>query len=244
MTANTLSASIGATLTERNVARFIAKADDLNGPRVLVIDIETLPCLFYAWGTGKQHLGIDALHTDWSLASIACKWLGIDGMFYADNRFHADPRDDAEQIECLHAILSSADMIIAHNGAKFDLPKIKARMAIRDYAPLPPLKVIDTYQLQAKAFGFTSQKLVYVSGFASDDHKDEHKKFPGRELWTQCLAHNPEAWEEMQHYNCIDVIATEQMYLKLRGWYVNQPNFGPYVGSERSACYEKTLAGG
>ena len=196
---------------------------------MLVIDIETAPLEVYVWSFGKQHVGLDQLITDWSLLSVAMKWLGIDGMFYADNRYRPTPRDDFEQLLCLHTILQETDMVIAHNGAKFDMPKIRARMALNGFPPLPPITVIDTYQLQAKAFGFTSQKLAYVSGVIGDQEKSEHAKFPGRELWNQVLANNPEAWNEIQDYNAKDVIATEAMYLSLRGWYRNAPNFGPYV---------------
>lgn len=226
-----MSDLLGHTPTDaiRNAKAFASKSSGINGPRVLCIDIETFPLLVYSWGLFKQHITLDQLHTDWSMMSFACKWLGIDGMFYADNRFRADPRDDFEQLLCLHTILSEADMLIAHNGAKFDLPRIKARMAINAMPPLPPLEVIDTFQLQAKAFGFTSQKLAYVAGLAGDKGKDEHKNFPGLSLWKECLNHNPAAWAECEHYNKTDVLENEAMYLSLRGWYRHGPNFGPYV---------------
>lgn len=229
--AHTPSVPTGVKLTDAtaNAQAFAAKSAGVNGPRILVLDIETFPLLVYTWGLFKQHITLDQMHTDWSMMSFAAKWLGQDGMFYADNRHRADPRDDFEQLWCLHFILSEADMVIAHNGAKFDLPKIRARMAINGFPPLPPITVIDTFQLQAKAFGFTSQKLQYVAGLAGDRGKDSHKNFPGLSLWKECLAHNPAAWEECRIYNCQDVTENEAMYLSLRGWYKNAPNFGPYV---------------
>lgn len=225
----------GRTLTDAivNAKTFTAKSANINGPRVLVLDIETAPLEVYAWSFGKQHVGLDQMITDWSLLSVAMKWLGIEGVFYADNRYRANPRDDFEQLLCLHTILQETDMVIAHNGAKFDLPKIRARMALNGFPPLPPITVIDTFQLQAKAFGFTSQKLAYVSGVIGEQEKSAHAKFPGLELWKQVLANNPEAWDEMQHYNVQDVIATEAMYVSLRGWYRNAPNMGPYVAPSK-----------
>lgn len=212
-----------------NARAFAAKSAGINGPRVLVADIETFPCIFYAWGPGKQNLGIEALHTDWSMMSFCGKWLGIDGVFYADNRYRAWPRDDFEQLLCVHVILSETDMVLAHNGKKFDMRKIRARLALNGFPPLAPIKVIDSYQLNDKAFGFTSQKLAYVSEHFGDQGKSEHVKFPGLHLWKQCEAGNMEAWEECREYNTRDVLETEAMYLKLRGWYHHGPNFGPYV---------------
>lgn len=226
-----MSDLIGHTPTDaiRNAERFAAKVADINGPRVLVADIETFPCVFYAWGPGKQHVGIEQLITDWSMMSFCGKWLGIDDVFYADNRFRVDTRDDFEQLLCIHTILSNTDMVLAHNGKKFDMRKIRARLALSGFPPIPHIDVIDTYQLNDKAFGFTSQKLAYVSKHFGAEGKSEHAKFHGLHLWKQCEAGNMEAWEECRNYNTRDVLETEEMYLQLRGWYRNQPNFGPYV---------------
>lgn len=204
---------------------------------MLVFDIETFPCEGYFWQPGKQYVGMEQITKDWSMMSFCGKWLGMDGVFYADNRFRADVRDDFEQLLCLHAILSQTDMVLAHNGKKFDMRKVRARMALVGLPPLPHVEVIDSYQLNDKTFGFSSQKLAYVSKFFGDQGKSEHAKFHGLHLWKECLAGNMEAWEECRTYNTRDVLETEAMYLKLRGWYRNAPNFGPYVTPSKEGVH-------
>jgi hypothetical protein len=46
--------------------------------------------------------------------------------------------------------------------------------------------------------------------------KKRHAKFPGFELWRECLAGNHEAWDEMREYNIDDVLSLEELYLVMR----------------------------
>lgn len=48
--------------------------------------------------------------------------------------------------------------------------------------------------------------------------KSAHKKFPGFELWKQCLARNKEAFKEMEQYNKMDVLSLEELYTKISPW--------------------------
>lgn len=213
----------------KSLAKFIAVPGRTNGPRVLVADIETFPIVAYVWSLWKQNIGLDQIERDWSMMSFAAKWLGRPEVFYLDNRYMADARDDSAQLAALHELLSNTDMVIAHNGARFDLPKIRARMAMSGYSPLPPVKVIDTLLLNRKAFMFTSQRLAYVSERLATVPKDEHAAYPGFKLWRGCMAHEKAAWAECEKYNITDVTSLEETYTALRGWYEGAPNFGPYT---------------
>lgn len=216
----------------KSLDRFIRVADRMIGPRVLVADIETFPILAYVWGLFKQNITLDQITEDWSMMSFACKWLGHPEVFYLDNRDRDDPKDDSIQLHALHAILSQCDMVVAHNGARFDLPKIRARLALNGHKPLPPIKVIDTLLLNRAAFGFTSQKLQYVSDKFAVDAKSGHKKYPGWKLWLGCMAHDLGAWRECQEYNITDITSLEETYIATRGWHSGGPNFGPYIENE------------
>ena len=43
-------------------------------------------------------------------------------------------------------------------------------------------------------------------------------------MWLECLRGNDEAWAEMKEYNIIDVIALEELYLRLLPYMKNHPN--------------------
>lgn len=217
---------------ERNLGKFIAVNKRFAGPRVLVADIETFPILAHVWGLRLQNISLEQIEQDWSLMSFACKWLGHPEVFYLDNREQEDVRDDYSQCAALHELLNNCDMVIAHNGQRFDLPKIKARLAFHRMTPTPHVVVIDTLNLNRTAFGFTSQKLQYTAQHFASSQKDEHNEFPGWKMWREVLNQNPRAFKACEKYNIQDIVSNEEMYLTLRGWYQGAPNMGPYLSAE------------
>ncbi len=207
-------------------------------PKILVIDIETSPLEAWCWGLWDQNIGLDFIKTEWSILSFAAKWLGKKQIIYADTggRGARKVRDDKPLMKTIHALLCEADIVIAQNGKRFDVRKMNARLAAHDFGPPSPYRVIDTMIVAKKYFAFTSQKLAWTSKYLTDIPKEEHKEFPGFELWTECLQDNPKAWRVMKRYNIRDILSTEQVYLKLRPWIENHPNLGVYDERDRPLC--------
>jgi hypothetical protein len=87
-----------------------------------------------------------------------------------------------------------------------------------------------------RRFGFSSNKLAWLTAKLTKVKKLTHKKFPGFSLWESCLRDDPEAWAEMKLYNQVDVLATEELFLKLRGWIDNHPNMGAYAEADKPVC--------
>lgn len=205
-------------------------------PKILTLDIETAPIEGFVWSLWKQNIGISQITTEWSLLSYAAKWLHQKRVIYRDNRDREDPRDDAVLMEELWNLLNEADIIIAQNGIKFDLRKIRARFVLLGFKPHSPVRVVDTLLEARKAFAFTSNKLEWLSDKLSTRPKSKHKKFPGFELWTECLKHNVAAWNEMRAYNKVDVLATEEVYLAIRPWVQGHPNIAVFDDHEHMRC--------
>lgn len=219
-------------------------AQTAHAPRILVLDIESSPVEAYVWGLWDQNVGIDFVKTDWTILSYAAKWLGDKQVMYADTggRGADKVRDDAPLLGDLWNLLHEADLVIAQNGKKFDMRKINARLIVHGMTPPSPYKVVDTLLGARKYFAFTSQKLAWTSKYLTDTPKAEHKKFPGFELWVECLADNPLAWAEMKKYNKQDVVATEQVYLRLRPWLGTHPNISAGAGQCPACRTGKTEA--
>lgn len=207
-------------------------------PRTLVIDIETSPIEAYVWQLFDQNVALNQIKTEWSILSYAAKWVGERKMFYEDTsgRGPKHVRNDKKLMPGLWALLDEADTVVGQNHKKFDLKKIHARMIEHGYEPYSPIRVVDTTIEARKYFGFTSKKLAWMSAHLTDCPKDEHKQFPGFELWTGCLSDNPKAWREMKKYNCRDVESTEQVYLKLRPWMATHPNGATYIEDKEMRC--------
>src|SRR6185312_1286092 len=189
--------------------------------KVLVFDIETAPVLAYVWGLKDQNVAVNQINRDWYVIAWAAKWLGAPAseVMYMDQRAAKDIEDDKKILGALWKLLDEADIVVTQNGKNFDGPKLNARFIMHGMRPPSPYKHLDTYQIARNAAKFTSNKLEYLTDKLCTKYKKlEHAKFPGFSLWKECLLGNIKAWDEMRKYNKHDVLATEELYMKLRAW--------------------------
>ena len=201
--------------------------------KILIVDTETAPNVAYVWRLWKQNISKAQILSHSNIMSFAAKWFGEDEIFYEENRND----DDRLVVSRLCELLDEADFAVAHNGANFDFKQIRARALVNGIKPPSPFKTIDTYKIAKKEFGFPSNSLEYLTDVLGCEHKkDGHKKFPGFSLWVECLKGNDEAWEEMKHYNILDILALEDLYVKLRPWATNHPNVAIYQEAQTPVC--------
>lgn len=206
------------------------------GPKVLLLDIETCPVLGYVWALWDQNVSVNQIKTDWSILSWSAKWLGEKEIMYADQRHAKNIENDAKMLKGIYNLLDEADVVITQNGRQFDQKKLFARFVINGFMPPSSFKHIDTKLLAKKHFGFTSASLEYMSEKLCLKYKKlRHEKFAGFELWKQCLAGNKAAWREMEKYNKHDVLALEELYTKLVPW-DSSVNFSLYTDAEDNVC--------
>jgi predicted RNA-binding Zn-ribbon protein involved in translation (DUF1610 family) len=208
------------------------------GPRIVTLDIETAPIESFHWGLWDQNIALNQIKVEWTILSFSAKWLGDKKVIYRDTggRGVGKVRDDKALLLELWGILDEADIVVAQNGQQFDVKKINSRMLMSSMGPYSPIKIVDTMLVAKRHFAFTSNKLAWMSKHLTKAKKSEHKKFPGFELWTECLKDNKKAWAEMKAYNQIDVLATEELYLKMLPWIQGHPNVGAYSSNEEIVC--------
>ncbi|CAB3798789.1 ribonuclease H-like domain-containing protein [Pararobbsia alpina] len=198
-------------------------------PRILFLDIETSPVLGYVWSLWKQNVGLNQIKEEWCILSYCAKWMGDPRVIYHDNSRQRNKEDDTRIIKRLWRMLDQADIVVAHNGKSFDVRKIQARFLLLGMPPPAPFKIVDTLLETRKHFAMTSAKLEFLTDKLCVIHKKKkHAKFPGFELWRECLKGNPEAWAEMKEYNVEDVLSLEELYLILLPWMQGHPNVGNY----------------
>jgi len=203
--------------------------------RIGIFDIETAPKLAYVWRFWKENIGAKQVLEHCEMLSFAWKWLGESKVHYFDVRKQG--LDSEKQlIERLHGFLDEADIVVAHNGDKFDLGTFNGRALIHGLAPPAPYKTVDTLKVARKKFCFESNRLEYLARVLECTEKDSHKEFPGFELWAECLAGNRKAWNEMKKYNIQDVETLEEIYLKMLPYIDNHPNVALINSSEVPAC--------
>ena len=203
--------------------------NNIEMPKVLILDIETTPMAVWTWSLGKQYVGHHAIMKDkkgammdWHLLSWAAKWL-YDDEVMSDilKPNEARARKDKRILKSIWGLLNEADIVIAHNGDRFDLRKINARFIANDIKAPLPFKTIDTLKQARKEFAFSSNKQDFITKFL----KLEEKLDTEFNLWIECMNGNPSSLKRMQDYNRTDVVGLEELYLKLRPYMKSHPNF-------------------
>jgi len=202
-------------------------------PKILLLDIETAPLKAFVWRLWKQDIYIDQIISEWFMISWAAKWLYSDkimGEVLTPEEIKRE--DDKSIVTSLWYLLDEADIVIAHNGDSFDVPKLKTRFLFHELPPPSFYQTIDTKKVAYKEFGFSSNKLDFIARFLGIGEKMD----TNMDLWVKCLEGDGESLWYMLHYNKHDVEILEQVYLKLRPYIKNHPNYNLYIDSEERVC--------
>lgn len=230
----TSASSVFYILDEHYYVREEKVAPD--GAKVLIFDIETAPEKAYVWGRWKQNVGVPQVIERSYMLSWAAKWFGTEEIFADALPFYDDYEigvpSDRGIIESLWFLLDEADVVIAHNGIKFDLAYANSRFAYYGMGMPSPFKVIDTLKVAKKYFRFPANSLAELCAYFGIETKLD-TKFT---LWTGCMNGDKESWNEMVEYNMRDITALEGVYLKLRPFDKGTPAFNLYYADELLRC--------
>lgn len=190
----------------------------MKNPKILIYDIETSPNLAYVWGKYEQD--VIEYAKEWQILSVAWKWLGDKGTHVTTLNDSA-VRDDKELCAKLWELFNEADVVVAHNGDRFDQKKVRARFLFWRLPPPKPFVSVDTCKVAKKYFKFNSNKLDDLGEHLKMGRKYKH---PGFSMWRGCMAGDPASWKKMARYNKQDVVLLEKIYLCMRPWMDNHPS--------------------
>ena len=209
-----------------------------NEPKILLFDIENAPNTAYIWGLWQEVISQDMLDQNWFMLCWAAKWLGNKEIYSSalvdfPKNYKRDKEDDKLILQKLWQLLDEADIVIAHNGKKFDVRKANARFIMNNMPPPSPFKVVDTLQEARKYFFFTSNKLNDLGKYLGVGQKVETGGF---KLWKQCMDGDLKAWDKMVKYCKNDIILLEKIYLKLRPYMETHPNINLYSHDIDNKC--------
>ena len=207
--------------------RFTESDDPAEGamPSVLVMDIETLPIVAYTWGTWDVNINKEQIIKDWAVLSWSAKWLD-DPRMMSDILTPAEiaKRDDKRIVKSLWQLFDDADVIIAQNGRKFDLPKMNTRFWIYRMPRPSSYKIIDTLDCAKRAFSMTYNSLDYLGEYLGLGRKLK----TDFQLWIDCDNGDKDALARMREYNENDVTLLEEVYLRMRPYIPNHPSYAIY----------------
>jgi len=190
-------------------------------PKILLFDIETSFYHFVGWGTYKQYINHHQITKHQYILSWAAKWL-YDENVQSDvvTPEEAKNRDDKRVLKSIWKLLDKADIVIGHNGDRFDLRKLRWRFISQEIEPPTPFRIIDTLKIARKEFFAPSYKQDFLTKY----FKLQNKLETDFQLWVDCEAGDKKRLAEMVDYNEHDVIGLEQVYIKLRPYIRNHPN--------------------
>jgi DNA polymerase elongation subunit (family B) len=206
-----------------------------NKPLVAVFDIETLPMRVETFSLWDQNIGVEQVIDSGMMLSWAGKYLG-DGTIYSDivSPSEAVNRDTKRISISIYEFLKNASAGIGHNLRSFDAKIINTEFLKNDI-PLLRYRIIDTLEIAKSNLRFDSNKMGYINRVLGIREKISNDGFP---LWRRCGLGDEEALDTMADYNAGDVIATEELFLKLRPFIGNTLNFSTYnLDSDELACH-------
>ena len=198
---------------------------DKNGPKILILDLETSPSLADVWSLWGQNVSLNQLREVSSVICFAAKWYGSkDVEFYSD--YHDGHRKMVKQA---HKLMDQADILVSYNGVSFDVKHMQREFLLYGLNPPSPFKNVDLLKTVKTQFKFVSNKLQHVSEQLEIGQKTPHT---GHELWVKCLQGDEKSWSLMRKYNIQDVRLTERLYDRLGSWIKDHPSHALYSGIE------------
>jgi len=202
--------------------------------RILLIDIETSLMEVYLWSLWKQnYISPDNVKKSWSVLSWSAKWLFEPRvMSQIVSGKEAKNREDASILPSIWDLLNEANIVIAHNGKKFDTRRLNTRFIAAGMPPPMSYRVIDTLSVTRSNFDMPSYKIDEINKLLGLSTKLEHKF----ELWKRCAEGDETALSELRHYNENDVLILEETYLTIRPWIKSHPNVGLYIDTTGIVC--------
>lgn len=205
----------------------------MNKPKILIYDLETSTYEGHVWGKYEQNVLKFTKYRQ--ILSVSYKWLG-------EEKVHTVTRQGLKSDKALcirlHKLFQEADIVVAHNGNKFDQKVAKARFIFNGLKPVKNLLTVDTCAAARREFDFPGNSLNDLAAFFGFGSKLPTQ---GIGLWLGCEADDPKAWDIMAKYNRHDVTLLEKVYDKLRPWITNHPNIarivsGDAAGNECTNC--------
>jgi hypothetical protein len=214
--------------------QFRRDANAVMPPKILILDIETLPIEALVWDVWKQNVYMEQIEKDWSILCWSAKWLFdrkvMGGAVTAEE---AKAHTDNSVLSDIWNLMNEADAIIWHNGNNFDAKKLNWRFFVAGMPKPMYYQSIDTKKIMTDNFSATYNKLDWVAQVLGIGRKIETEFI----WWKECHQGNQVYLDKMLKYNKWDVSLEEEVYLRLRPWMEKHPNLNLFsLDSDTPHC--------
>jgi len=197
----------------------------------LFFDIETSPMIVYSWRVGyKLNIPTENIIEDWKIICISYKWEGEDKV---KNLTWDKNQCDKQMLIDFIKIANQADEIIAHNGDRFDIKKLRTRCIYHRIPMFPNYRSLDTLKKAKSSFNFNSNRLDYIARFLGVGQKVEHEGF---NMWVKCLKGDKQSLKDMVYYCDGDIVVLEDVYFVLQNYIKHNTHTGVNNGKLKASC--------
>lgn len=202
-------------------------------PKILILDIETLPIEALVWDVWKQDIHTEQVEKDWSILCYSAKWLfDTNVMGRAVTAKEAKAHQDKSILPEIWNLMNEAQIVVTHNGDSFDIKRLNTRFWMHGLPKPMYYQSIDTLKIAKDNFSFTYNKLDWIAQIIGVGRKVETEF----KWWAECHNGNQEYIDLMLEYNKHDVNLEEEVYLKLRPWMDKHPNMNVHTGMVGNLC--------
>lgn len=194
-------------------------------PKILFYDIETSLAKSYHFQQWKVNLSQKQKIQESHLLSHAWAWGDgeVTGSILTREEMLAhDP--ERLVLECW-SLLDNCDVLVAHNGKRFDVRKVNSYFLQYGLPPPSPYRVIDTLLIAKQKFALPFNSLAYLAEFLDVEQKIDTG---GVDLWIQCDQGSQEALDKMNEYCMGDIVTLRGVYNRLIGWSNDGVNLALY----------------
>lgn len=201
-------------------------------PKILFLDIETLPMEVYAWDLWNPN-SVEGIKQRATILSIQYKWQhedkahafsvlntlfefntktmkAIKGKELGKTISHV--REDKYILWEFRRLLEEADMVVTQNGRKFDIKWIHGVNRIHGMDPLPDTTHFDTLLKCKSKYKLASYKLDYLAKVFNLPQKKAKTSYV---WWVKAAEGDVDSIKRIVKYGIQDVYVLEALYNKI-----------------------------
>jgi len=204
---------------------------DMQPIKRLFFDIETSPIVAYTWRVGwKLNIGTDNIIQDWKIICISYGWEDED-------KVHTLTWDknqcDKQMLIDFIKIANTADELVAHNGDRFDIKKIRTKCIYHRIPMFPNYRTLDTLKKAKSGFTFNSNRLDYIAKYLGVGAKLEHEGF---NMWVKCIQGDKDALADMVKYCEMDIVVLQDVFLVMQSYIKQNQHVGTLNMGRKCDC--------
>ena len=194
-----------------------------NDIKILLLDLELSFAIYYAYPSKReQYLSAKNIIHHQFCPVAAWKWAHEISRYHIKitddkKRFKKNFRDDYIVAVKLHALMTEADVIVAHNGDAFDIKHANTLFINHGLGPIPERKSLDTLKAARKYFAFAGNDLDSLSKRFGGKGKNQKPD------WYKMTDGDPKAINVAATYCMNDVAELDRVFNNIRPFMRNLP---------------------